>query len=365
MIRLNPLKGYTVVRPATRGSEGRKTPMSFHRSNEDSILKRISERSRITLDRMGREALVRGIGDDAALFRPQKGRQTILTCDWFLEGTHFLREKHPPDSVGWKCLARALSDIAAMGGKPRCSLLSLALPASLTGRWLNEFLGGLRRVSAKFQCPLAGGDTTCREEILINVTVVGEVQPGRAVLRSGARPGDLVYVSGRLGEADMGLRLLKRRKGPASRNPLTKKHLYPEPRLALGQWLAANGMVTAMMDLSDGLSSDLPRLCVASEVGARVTAAKIPTVQSSARNFKSGADPLHLALNGGDDYELLFTVPSNRAKFLSRSFRSIPLTPIGVVTSGKQIVLADEHGREYPLHARGWDPFRSSRVAKR
>ncbi len=195
---------------------------------------------------------------------------------------------------------------------------------------------------------------------------MGEVQTGRSVLRSGARPGDLLYVSGRLGEAEMGLRIMKRRKGPASgKNPLTKKHLYPEPRVALGQWLAANGLATAMMDLSDGLSSDLPRLCAASGVGARVTAAKIPTVQSSARNFKSGADPVRLALDGGDDYELLFTVPPNQTKFLSRSFRSIPLTPIGLVTSRKQIVLADEHGREHALHPCGWDPFRTSRVAKR
>ncbi len=341
--------------------------MGLRRSNEDSILKKISERARITLgSRKAREALVRGIGDDAALFRSQAGQQTILTCDWFLEGTHFLRDKHPPDSVGWKCLARALSDIAAMGGKPRCFLLSLALPASLTGRWLDEFLLGLRRVSTKFQCPLAGGDTTCREEILINVMVVGEVQTGRAVLRSGARPGDHLYVSGRLGEAEMGLRLLKRSKGPANRkNPLTKKHLYPEPRLALGQWLAAKGLASAMMDLSDGLSSDLPRLCAASGVGARVTAAKIPTVQSSARHFKSGADPLRLALDGGDDYELLFTVRPNQTKFLSRSFRGIPLTPIGVITSGKQIVLADKHGREHPLLPCGWDPFRSLCVTKR
>ncbi len=340
--------------------------MKLPRSSEDSILKEISERASITMSRMAREALVQGIGDDAALFRPQKGRQTILTCDWFLEGTHFLRDKHPPHSVGWKCLARALSDVAAMGGEPRCFLLSLALPASFTGRWLDEFLGGLRRVSAKFQCPLAGGDTTCREEILINITVVGEVQTGHAVLRSGARPGDLVYVSGHLGEAEMGLRLLKHGKGPASRkDPVTKKHLYPEPRVALGQWLAANGLASAMMDLSDGLSSDLPRLCAASGVGAQVRAAKVPTVQSSAPNFKSGADPLQLALDGGDDYELLFTVPPSRTKFLSRSFRGIPLTPIGVVTFGKQIVLADEDGREHPLHPCGWDPFRSRRVAKR
>jgi len=334
--------------------------MTLRHSNEDAIVAKIAKRAKIVPNgAMARESLACRIGDDAALFQPHGRQQTLLSCDWFLEGTHFLRGKHPADSVGWKCLARALSDIAAMGGKPRCFLLSLALPASLTGRWLDEFLLGLGRASAKFHCPLAGGDTTSRDVILMNVMVVGEVQTGRAVLRSGARPGDLLYVSGRLGEAEMGLRLLNRGKGSANRkNPLTKKHLYPEPRLALGQWLA-NRLASAMMDLSDGLSSDLPRLCAASGVGARVSAAQIPRVQSSARYFKSSADHLRLALDGGDDYELLFTVRPNQAGALPRSFRGLPLTPIGVITSRKQIVLADEHGRESSLQARGWDPFRS------
>src|SRR5215469_18610713 len=144
-------------------------------------------------------AVLLGMGDDAALFRPRAGQETILTCDWFLEGTHFLRDKHPPDSVGWKCLARALSDVAAMGGTPRCFLLSLAMPASLAGRWLDELLGGLQRASRKFGCALAGGDTTNRKEVLVNISVVGEVRTAHAVLRSGARPGDLIYVSGHLG----------------------------------------------------------------------------------------------------------------------------------------------------------------------
>lgn len=328
---------------------------------------KIAKRARIMASTaMARESLVCGIGDDATLFRPHAHRQTILSCDWFLEGTHFLRGKHPPDSVGWKCLARALSDIAAMGGKPRCFLLSLTLPASLTGRWLNEFLRGLGRASAKFRCPLAGGDTTSRDDVLINVTVVGEVQTGIAALRSGARPGDLLYVSGRLGEAEMGLQLLTGGKGSANRkNPLIRKHLYPEPRLSLGQWLAANCWASAMMDLSDGLSTDLHRLCVASGVGARVTASTIPRIQSSSSHFRRAANHLRLALDGGDDYELLFTVRPNRATSLPRSFRGVPVTPIGVTTSGNQIVLTDENGREAPLQARGWDPFRSPRVGKR
>jgi thiamine-monophosphate kinase len=301
-----------------------------------------------------------GLGDDAALFEPRKGYEVILTCDWFLERTHFLRDKHPPDSVGWKCLARAVSDIAAMGGVPCCFLLSLALPPSQTGRWLDEFLGGLRRASRKFRCVLAGGDTTQRSEILINVAVVGEVPADRALLRSGANPGDVVFVSGRLGEADLGLQLLKHSRRPAHlTNPLIRKHLYPEPRLALGQWLAKNRLATAMMDLSDGLSSDLPRLCAAGGVGVRLQSASLPLVQLPAGHKKGGSDRLRLALHGGDDYELLFTVRPKQSRSLRRSLRGVLLTPVGIITSEKKVVLVDENGREKKLDPGGWDPFRT------
>lgn len=302
-----------------------------------------------------------GIGDDAALFRPRAGHELVLTCDWFLEGTHFLRDKHPPDSVGWKCLARAASDVAAMGGVPRCFLLSLALPASHTGRWIDEFLGGLRRASRKFECVLAGGDSTQGKEILINITVVGEVQTGRAVLRSGARPGDLIYVSGRLGKAELGLQILRRSRRPVSpKDPLLKEHSYPEPRLALGEWLAKSGFASAMMDLSDGLSSDLPRLCAASGVGARLVSARIPRTRHSETARKLGLDLMDLALNGGDDYELLFTVPQ-KAKSLPDTFQGVKLSPIGEITQKAELVLCDESGRERPLPAGGWDPFRKAR----
>ena len=303
-----------------------------------------------------------GIGDDAALFAARRGFETVLTCDWFLEGTHFIREKHPADAVGWKCLARAVSDVAAMGGVPRCFLLSLARAGTHTTRWLDEFLAGLRRAARRFGCVLAGGDTTRRQEILINVTVVGEVRAGWAVRRTGARPGDVVFVSGRLGEAEFGLRLLRSGKGLARKNdPLLKKHLYPEPRLELGHWLAEKRLATAMMDLSDGLSTDLPRLCAASGVGVRIEAAKIPAVRLPVRRHSHGLDPLLLALNGGDDYELLFTVPRNKARRVPRSFHGVPLTAIGIVTKEATLVLTDGNGKEHPLADGGWDPFRVSR----
>ena len=303
-----------------------------------------------------------GIGDDAALFRARAEYELILTCDWFLEGTHFLRDKHPADSVGWKCLARALSDVAAMGGVPRCFLLSLALPVSHTGRWLDEFLGGLRRASQRFGCVLAGGDTTHRKEILINITVVGDVRTGLAVLRSGARPGDLIYVSGSLGEAELGLQILRQtRRSVSPKDSLLRKHLYPEPRLGLGQWLAERRLAGSIMDLSDGLSSDLPRLCAASGVGARLESGKIPRARNPDSAQKLGLDPLDLALHGGDDYELLFTVPPQKATSLPNAFRGARLSSIGRITQGTKLVVCEENGRESPLAAGGWDPFRKAR----
>jgi len=328
---------------------------------EETLIQRIMSSAEGTVQSSGARnvSVSVGIGDDAALFRPKAGHETILTCDWFLEGTHFLREKHPPDAVGWKCLARALSDIAAMGGVPRCFLLSWALPESQTGRWLDGFLVGLRRAQRRYQCVLAGGDTTRYKKILINVTVIGEVPAGRAALRSGARPGDILYVSGRLGEADLGLRLLKQSKVTMKGSDARlRKHLYPEPRLALGQWLTKNRLVTAMMDLSDGLSTDLHRLCAASGVGARVESASLPSARIPESDRSRGINPVQLALHGGDDYELLFTVPRRSVSRISKSFRGLRLTAIGEMTRGQKLVLAERDGSEHPLIPAGWDPFR-------
>jgi thiamine-monophosphate kinase len=330
------------------------------RSGEAAVLGRIEEIAARTQIRSS--GLRLGIGDDAALFKCTAGFDQVLTCDWFLEGSHFLRDKHPPDSVGWKCLARAISDVAAMGGVPRCFLLSLALPTSHTGVWLDQFLGGLRRAAKRFGCALAGGDTTQRQDILINLSVMGEVRTGRAILRSGAQPGDVLFVSGRLGEAELGLRLIRKGKRLANgRDPLLRKHLYPEPHLALGRWLAEKRLASAMMDLSDGLSTDLPRLCAASGVGARIEAAKIPAVQMPKAGHGGDTTLLDLALHGGDDYELLFTVPRKKLKQLPRFQNRTRLTAIGEITSERSVLLIDRTGRTLPLPNRGWDPFRKPR----
>jgi thiamine-monophosphate kinase len=295
-----------------------------------------------------------GAGDDAALWHPRPGYETVVTSDWFLEGSHFLRDLHPPESVGWKCLARASSDIAAMGGMPRLFLLNVALPASHTGKWLEGFLKGLRRAEKHLRCALAGGDTTRQERILINVTVVGEVAKGRAVLRSGARPGDLLFVSGRLGEAELGLRKVRHGKRAAigSKDAAVRKHLYPEPRIELGGWLAENRLASAMMDISDGLSSDLARLCRASGVGAVMNEAALPTPSGVPAEVG-----VRLALHGGDDYELVFTVPTSRLPRLKRGARRRDIACIGVITAEKRMLLEKLDGSAEELAPGGWDPF--------
>jgi thiamine-monophosphate kinase len=327
-------------------------------AGESAVLKRIESLApRAAIRSSG---VLLGIGDDAALFQARRGYDQILTCDWFLEGTHFLRDRHPPDAVGWKCLARAVSDVGAMGGVPRCFLLSLALPATLATSWLEKFLGGLRRAAERFDCALAGGDTTRRKDILINVTVVGEARKGTAVLRSDAQPGDSLFVSGRLGEAELGLERIRAGKRLANgRDPFLRKHLYPEPRLALGRWVAEKRLASAMMDLSDGLSTDLPRLCDASGVGARITTAAIPTVRLPKEARSLGKKPLDMALHGGDDYELLFTVPRKKLHHVPRSYRGLPLTAIGEITPERALLLIGQDKREAPLPNRGWDPFRA------
>jgi thiamine-monophosphate kinase len=342
---------------ASGAHDNPKTENFLSTMREDDLIQRIARA-------FGRSVALgfgmrRGIGDDAALWRASPGTETVLTCDWFLEGTHFLRGKHPADSVGWKGLARAVSDVAAMGGAPKCFLLSLTLPQALTGQWLDEFLRGLRRASQKFACQLAGGDTTRRAQVLISITVLGEVSRGQEVLRAGAHPGDSIFTSGHLGEAELGLRLLRdTRTRPNLRSRALKKHLYPEPRIALGRWLAKNRLATAMMDLSDGLSTDLPRLCAASGVGARINAARIPTARANAFPIQLKSELLGLALHGGDDYELLFTVSPRALKRIPRSFGGMPITAIGEITESRSLLLVETDGREQRFPNHGWDPFR-------
>ena len=308
-----------------------------------------------------------GIGDDAALLAPTVNVELVLSCDAFVEGVHFLADIHPADSVGYKSLARAVSDLAAMGATPQHFLLTLALPASRTGKWLNAFLRGLARAAGELRMLLIGGDTTRSDKVFVSLTVVGKIRPGRAVRRSGARPGDQLYVSGTLGAAALGLLMVKSQPGLARRanrsnlpSPI-RAHFYPRVRVALGSWLAQNRVASAMMDISDGLSSDLSRLCAASHVGARIFADRIPCVEIPAslspKVRATGLDGLRLALHGGEDYELLFAVSPENEAMLRRAPGFKQLVPIGRIERGLKIILVGADGKARPLAAGGWDPF--------
>jgi thiamine-monophosphate kinase len=250
-----------------------------------------------------------------------------------------------------------------MGATPRFFLLTLALPTSRTGAWLDGFLKGMGRAARELKVQLAGGDTSRFPAVSISVTVLGEVRRGLAVTRSGARPGDQIYVSGKLGRAQLGLELIRNEFGAGKRYAaLLRPHLYPAIRVELGSWLAKNRVASAMMDISDGLSTDLRRLCKSSRVGALLDAYSIPCVEIPAKVRrllqKSRLDPLQMALGGGDDYELLFTVPPQNVKRLRGAPGGSELAAIGEVVSEKDLLVVSPNGRKQRLESLGWDPFR-------
>jgi thiamine-monophosphate kinase len=339
--------------------------------NEDQLIERIARAIPSGRGVGGRGGMRLGIGDDAAVVAPGRNTEWVLSCDAFLEGVHFLAASYPPDSVGYKSLVRAASDLAAMGAKPQLFLLTLALPGRMTGRWLDAFLRGMGRAARQLGMRLAGGDTTRSEAISISITIVGEAPRGLAVRRSGARPGDIVYVSGRLGRAELGLELFRSDgRGTAemvrgSRARLLQPHLYPKIRVELGAWLARHKIASAMMDISDGLSTDLARLCAASGVGARLWAERIPCVKiptEAARSLRGRRlDPLRMALHGGEDYELLFTGSPRHAKGLQGAPGASEIKAIGEIERGKGIALVGADGRGERLDPGGWDPFRLGR----
>jgi thiamine-monophosphate kinase len=304
------------------------------------------------------------VGDDAAILAPNGKLEWVLTCDAFLENVHFLLKTHPPDSVGYKSLVRATSDVVAMGATPRFFLLTLGLSVKTTRKkWLNNFLRGMARAAREFGITVVGGDTTKSDRLFISITAIGEIQPGRALTRSGARAGDLIYVSGKLGRAQLGLEAALRGQGnDPSLRALMQPHFYPKIRVDLGAWLAEQRLASSMMDISDGLSTDLGRLCAASHTGAEIWADQMPVASVPEKILRKlgepRLDPLRLALHGGEDYELLFTVPSQRVKKL-RDAPGFPLLScIGRITDGRTLVLITNDGLKLRLEPRGWDPFR-------
>lgn len=293
-----------------------------------------------------------GIGDDCAVLRLPADHDLLTTTDFSLENVHFRRAWHPPESVGHRCLARGLSDIAAMGGEPVAAFLSLALPAKLPQAWVDGFTRGLLKLAHEFGVTLAGGDTTQSPAgILADIIVLGSVPKGEAVLRSGARPGDRIYVTGSLGGAAAVLDLL------FSSRKLTPKpfprHFFPQPRVSQGRFLRAKNFASSMIDISDGLSTDLNHICEESVVGAEIWEQAMPCAV-----IGKDREPVSLkfALHGGDDYELLFTARSRLR--VPREIFGVPVTCIGEITRGTRAFIVSKNGKRSLLKAGGWQHFR-------
>lgn len=357
--------------------------------NEKSLIRRI----RAAAARRGISP-ASGIGDDCAVLRLPHGHEVLVTTDFSLEGVHFRREWHPPDSVGHRCLTRGLSDIAAMGGVPRAAFLSLALPPDLPQTWVDGFVMGFLKLADRYSVTLSGGDTAqSADGILTDIVVLGSVPAGKAILRSGARPGDLVYVTGTLGSALAALNRL--RDGEKLRPKSHLKHFYPEPRLAIGQFLREKRLASAMIDISDGLSTDLAHICEESQTGAVIYANAVPlgrrghrssrlvsgrekaaTARAKVHELQSGMlgttasralvesvdeesseerNVLALALHGGDEYELLFTARPNRQ--IPSEIAGVPITRIGEIVAGKSMKLVTADGKRHILKPQGWQHF--------
>jgi thiamine-monophosphate kinase len=313
---------------------------------ERQLIKRIRKLANLPIA----SSVIRGIGDDCAVLQLPRGSQLLVTTDLCVENIHFHRKWHPAPSVGHRCLARGLSDIAAMGGTPVACFLSLGLPANgLPQTWVDGFLRGLHNLAQLFHVQLAGGDISSASEIVADIVVTGHAPSGKAILRSGAQSGDRIYVTGSLGGSAAVLQQLcagKRIKAARS-----SPHFYPQPRIQIGQWLQKRGLATAMIDLSDGLSVDLAHICQESRVSAQISASKIPPARGST---------LELALHGGEDYELLFTA-SKRAKLPPR-IAGVTITEIGTISNpvnySSAIQILGENGMVRPLPQRGWEHFK-------
>jgi thiamine-monophosphate kinase len=299
-----------------------------------------------------RRAIAAGIGDDCAILQIPPGHQTLVTTDFSLEGIHFRREWHPPEVVGHRCLTRGLSDIAAMGGIPVAAFLSLALPRDLRQRWVDQFVKGLLQQADRFHISLAGGDTAQSPGgILADIVVIGSVPEGKAIRRSRARPGDRIYVTGALGAAAAALKLLLpgRKLRPAD----YPRHFYPVPRIDIGRFLREKGLASAMIDLSDGLSTDLGHICEESGAGAEILSDAVPCAEIGKPARKVD---LKFALHGGDDYELLFTAPSS--KRVPSKIEGVVITQIGHITRHKHIIIKNHQGVGHELRPQGWEHFK-------
>ena len=307
---------------------------------------------------------VKGIGDDCAVFRTSSGRVLLLTTDMLVEDIHFLRNSITPYQLGRKAIAVNLSDIAAMGGRPLVILISLAVPAQTEVDEIKELYRGMSDICGLYGVNIVGGDTVASpDNLIINVSLVGDANEQEVLYRSGARPGDRIYLTGTIGDSSAGLSILKHKISPQDylREYFIKAHNEPEPLIKTGKVIAGSRLASAMIDLSDGLLSDLGHICEESEVGALLDRKTIPLSQElKSLAAHAGFDPLDFALSGGEDYVLLVTVPAAKTPDFEQAYKdrtSSPLFLIGDIREGKGIRIMNENGSLQDLVPKGFDHF--------
>jgi thiamine-monophosphate kinase len=375
-------------KPRDQQNAAHSSPQRAHARSEFDFIERIRQRALRGGQPIGNQTpdsrlqtpdLLHGIGDDAAVFRSEHGRDTVITVDLLVEDVDFFRTITEASALGHKALAVSLSDIAAMGARPRFALLSLGVPQTTwESHFLDDFYSGFLALAEKHHVALVGGDVSrSPDRIVVDSIVVGEVERDRAVLRSGARVGDQIFVTGALGGAAAGLRLLERsltlsedltRDFPVEFDELAARQTRPTPRVEWGALLGETGFATALIDTSDGLSSDLTHLCRESRVGAVLDWSQIPVhpllshsgaLADNSFTHAVVADAHTLALHGGEDFELLFTVSPRDILKLPRELEGVPVTRVGEITADADgIKLLRNHHLE-DLHPAGFDHFHS------
>lgn len=299
--------------------------------------------------------VISGVGDDCAVIVGQNDQYNLLTCDVQVAGVHFLPRISTPAQIGCKALSVNISDIAAMGGKPDYCLVSLIIPIDTDPEFIDNIYKGIRKTARKYDIQIAGGNISRGKELIIDIFLTGTVRRDELLLRSGAKPGDQILVTGILGNAASGLALLKKEKYQIVKDEIKNhisRQLCPEPRLKEAAVIAKSKFATSMIDISDGLVSDLGHICDQSKVGASIYESKIP----------SGKNPINLALHGGEDYELLFTVPSGSSMEIINAVKKQTGTQVTIIgeilpaKSGRWIKM--KNGSRQPLKPDGWDHFR-------
>jgi thiamine-monophosphate kinase len=317
------------------------------------------------LPEIDRKDLIIGIGDDTAVIRINEQRALLITCDIQVEDQHFRLKNISPYQLGRRAMAVNLSDIAAMGGQPTYALVSLGFPRSFPLSDFDELFRGIKDEFALFSAHIIGGNlSNTSKELIIDITLLGEVSPNQIVTRSGAKPGDRIFVTGNLGESGAGFYVLEKYDKNYRREfyNLVQKHLQPVPRIEIGKRIAQSGFATAMIDISDGIASDLNHICIMSAVGAEIYQDRIPLPDGIDKvTYFSGRSALYLALHSGEDYELLFTIKPDTPDAIIHSISNetgIAITEIGkilTIESGYQLI--DLQNRRVPIQPKGWDHF--------